>query len=58
MVDPKSLDFRLVLPNSASKFFNDKDVCIQERLGSFQVYLKYKETRFTIKLQFVLVKVG
>ena len=32
--DPKSPDFQWTLPNSASKFLNRKDGCIQERLGS------------------------
>ena len=34
VVDPKSPDFQWALPNSASKFFDIKDECIQERQGS------------------------
>ena len=34
VVDPKSPDFQWVLPNSVSKFFDNKDECIQERLGN------------------------
>ena len=34
MVDPISPDFQWALPNSASKFFDSKDGCIQERLGN------------------------
>ena len=33
-MDPKSPDFQCALPNLASKFFDNKDGCIQERLGS------------------------
>ena len=33
-MDPKSPDFQWALPNSASKFFDNKDGCIQEGLGS------------------------
>ena len=34
VVDPKSPDFQSALPNSASNIFDNKDGCIQERLGS------------------------
>ena len=34
VVDPKSPDFQWALPNSASTFFDNKDGCIQKRLGS------------------------
>ena len=34
MVDPKSPNFQWALPNSASTFFDNKDGCIQKRLGS------------------------
>ena len=34
VVDPKSPDFQWTLPNSASIFFDNKDGCILERLGS------------------------
>ena len=33
MVDTKSPEFQQVLPNSSSKYFDNKGVCIQERLG-------------------------
>ena len=34
MLDPKSSDFQWVLTDSSSKIFDNKDRCIQEKLGS------------------------
>ena len=34
VVDPQSLGFRWTLPNSTLTFFDKKDRCIEERLGS------------------------
>ena len=34
VVDPKTPDFQWALPNSTSKFFDNNDGCIQERVGS------------------------
>ena len=34
VVDSQSPDFRWTLPNSALILFDDKDRCIEERLGS------------------------
>ena len=34
MVDPQSIDFRWMLPNSALTFFDNKNRCIKESLGS------------------------
>ena len=33
VADPKSPDFQWTLPNSVSKLFDNKDGCIQKRLG-------------------------